>query len=60
MGTPSEQLAAKIVERLVKEKILLPADGEKIVGKLAEGELRSEDWRLPIEKAIDKEKKVKS
>ncbi len=59
MGTPSEQLAARIVERLIKEKILLAEDGKKIEGKLAKGELRSEDWRLHIEKALDKEKQAK-
>ena len=58
MSTPSGQLAAKIIERLVKEKLILPDDGKKIVDKLAGGKLSTADWRLPIEKAIDKEKKV--
>ena len=59
MITPSEQLAANIVEGLIKSQIVLPEDGKKIVQKLSEGKLRSEDWRLIVEKGLEKEKKVK-
>ncbi|MDD2707879.1 MAG: hypothetical protein PHV34_07690 [Verrucomicrobiae bacterium] len=55
--TPSEQLAAKIIERLVSEKLLTANDSKKLQPKLASGQLRAEDWRLPIELAEKKEAK---
>lgn len=54
MDTPSEQLAAKIIERLIAEKLVSANDGKKLAAKMAAGKLRSEDWRLPIELAEDK------
>jgi hypothetical protein len=58
MSNPSEQLAIKVIERLITKKILLPGDGKKMLQKMAEGKLRGEDWRLLIEKAAEKETKV--
>ena len=52
--TPSEQLAEKILVALEAAKFVLPADTKKIANNLASGKLRAEDWRLVIEKAIDK------
>jgi hypothetical protein len=57
MDTPSKKLAAKIVERLVSEKLLDAEAGKKLLPKLADGKLRSEDWRLPIELSNKKEAK---
>lgn len=57
MDTPSELLSAKIIERLIAEKLLSPNDGKKLVAKMAAGKLRPEDWRLPIELAGDQEAK---
>jgi hypothetical protein len=57
MDTPSFRLAEKIIERLVQEKLLTTQDGKKMLPRLAEGKLRPEDWRLPIE--ISKEKEAK-
>jgi hypothetical protein len=54
--TPSEQLAEQIVRVLVECQIILPEDA-KLVNKLANGQLRAEDWRMAIEKAFDKESK---
>jgi type III secretion system FlhB-like substrate exporter len=54
--TPSEQLAEQIVSVLVEHQIILPEDA-KLVNKLANGQLRAEDWRMVIEKAFDKESK---
>ena len=54
MNTPSEELAQKIVERLVAEHLLMPEDTVKLLPKLAEGKMRPEDWRLAVEKAITK------
>lgn len=57
MDTPSAQLASKILERLINEKLLAPEDRAKLLSKLAEGKLKSEDWRLALELAQGKEKK---
>lgn len=51
MSTPAGILATKIVERLINENLISQQDGGKVVIKLAEGKLRAEDWRLPIELA---------
>ena len=42
-------LAARIIERLVNEKLLSADAAKKLQPALAEGKLRAEDWRLPIE-----------
>ena len=57
MDAPSLALAKKIVDRLVHEKLLTEQDGKKILPKLAEGKLRQEDWRLPVELGNAKESK---
>jgi hypothetical protein len=49
METPSEMLAKKILERLIKEKLLTEDSAKKLLPKFIEGKLHSEDWRLPIE-----------
>lgn len=56
MDKPSRRLADKIFDRLFHEKLLTEQDGKKILPKLAEGKLKSEDWRLAIELAQSKEK----
>lgn len=54
MQTPSEQLAEKIMTRLVSEKLIAPDQAKSMLPKLATGKLRSQDWRLPIEIALEK------
>ena len=49
MDTPSQKLAKKIVDRLVREKLVTQQDADKIFPKLADGKLQAEDWRLPLE-----------
>jgi len=49
MSSPSETLAAKIIEKLIQEKLLSKQEAKKILPKLADGKLRAEDWRLSIE-----------
>jgi hypothetical protein len=49
MDTPSQKLAAKIIERLIHEDLITPTDGERMSAKLADGKLQPEDWRLPLE-----------
>jgi hypothetical protein len=57
MDTPSQALAAKIIERLVREGLIAADAAKRIQPKLAEGKLRAEDWRLPIELVKKKEAK---
>lgn len=54
MSTPSQELAKKIFLRLSAEKLVTDEDAKKLVSKMADGKLRSEDWRLAIEKAAEK------
>jgi len=49
MDTPSQKLAKRIIDRLVSEKLLDAESGKKLLPKLAAGNLRPEDWRLPLE-----------
>ncbi|HVM50025.1 MAG TPA: hypothetical protein VMU04_18500 [Candidatus Acidoferrum sp.] len=55
MDTPSETLAAKIMERLVRENLITAEVAKRLHPKLAEGKLAPEDWRLAIELADRKE-----
>lgn len=50
--TASEQLAERIIQRLVDEKLLSANDGKKLVPKMATGKVRAEDWRLAVEKSL--------
>lgn len=54
METPSEKLAAKIMERLVGENLISADKAKVMLPKLAAGKLQQQDWRLPIELAIEK------
>ena len=53
--TPSELLSEKIVGVLAEKKLVLSGDVQKVALNLANGKLKAEDWRMVIEKAIDKE-----
>jgi hypothetical protein len=55
MNSPSQELAKIIVEKLVKHKLLLSDDSAKMTTGFTTGNLKQEDWRLIIEKAIDAE-----
>ncbi len=57
METPSQKLAQQIIEKLLTEKLLLQNDEKTTIAKLCDGTMKSEDWRLAIEKAIDKDLK---
>lgn len=56
MTTPSETLAEVIAPLLVQFKLFLPEDATKCKAKLAAGGMKSEDWLLAVEKALDKER----
>lgn len=57
MEKASEKLAAQIIARLAKEKLISSDTGEKMKQKLAEGKLRPEDWRLPLEVGTETKRK---
>jgi hypothetical protein len=52
MKTPSEKLAEKIIERLITEKIIATPEAMKLLPKLAEGKLGTEDWKAAIEASM--------
>ncbi len=52
--TPSEILAEKVVGVLAERELVLADDIQQMSLDLAIGKLRAEDWRVAIEKAIDK------
>jgi hypothetical protein len=54
MTTPSDTLADQIASLLVEGKLFLPEDAQKYKSKIAAGTMRTEDWFLAIEKALDK------
>lgn len=54
---PGEQLAERIIARLLAEKLLTARDGKRLLAPLAEGELSADDWRLPLEISAEKERR---
>lgn len=54
MDTPAHKLSEKIIERLVADKLLAAEAGKKLVAKIAEGKLRSEDWHVALDLATGK------
>lgn len=55
METPSQKLAAKIIDRMIKANLLSKAEGEKIVSNVGAGKQRPEDWRVAFEKSERRE-----
>ena len=53
--TPSEELAEIVTSLLVKNALVLETDSATLQKDIAAGKLKGEDWRLVVEKAIDKE-----
>jgi hypothetical protein len=54
MKALSEELAETVISLLLKNELLLPEDAEKSKVKLAAGTMKSEDWFLAVEKAMEK------
>lgn len=54
METPSQKLTARILKRLTDAKLLREADAKTLAPKLVAGSLNQEDWRLAVEKALEK------
>lgn len=55
MDTPSQTLARRIAKRLVDAQLLTEDAANRLTSKLADGKLKAEDWRLPIELGTKKE-----
>ncbi len=55
MDTPSQRLAAQIVERLLREGLLSPEAARDLAFKLAVGTLSAEDWQAGVAPAQPKE-----
>jgi hypothetical protein len=57
MSSPSQDLATRVVQKLIEEKMILPGDMQPILAKLHLGKLKQEDWRLAVEKSLYAEKR---
>lgn len=55
MDTPSQRLAAQIVERLLREGLISAEAARELAFKLAEGTLGAEDWQAYLAPAPPKE-----
>jgi hypothetical protein len=55
MDTPSQRIAAQIVERLLREGLVSADAARELALKLAEGTLRAEDWQAGLAPAQPKE-----
>lgn len=55
MKTLSEVLAEKVLDILAERKLFVTDDATRYQEKIASGKMKAEDWRLAVEKAIDKE-----
>ena len=53
--TLSEELSEIAVSQLIDSGLILAVDSKYATSEMSAGKLKSEDWRLLIEKAIDKE-----
>ena len=57
MDTPSQRLAAQIVERLLREGLISAEAARELSLKLAEGTLRAEDWQSCLAPAQPREQR---
>jgi len=51
--SPTQQLAERVVQRLLAERLVTPEDAARLQSKLTDGKLRPEDWRVVLEHAGD-------
>jgi len=58
MDMPSDTLAKRIADRLVKEGLFSEAAAKKAQTALASGRMSAEDWRLPIELTTEKKEEA--
>lgn len=52
--TPSEVLAEKILTLLAEKKLVLVEDVKRAIPNFANGKLSGADWRMLLEKGIEK------
>lgn len=52
--TPSQALSTKVVDRLIKLKLLRPDKRDALIAKIASGKMNGSDWKLEIDLAQDK------
>lgn len=55
---PSDLLAAKIVDRLIEQKLVRAERRDAMVAKIAAGSIKGDDWRLEIDLATTKIEKA--
>ncbi len=53
--SPSENLSAEVVDRLIAAGLLRASRREALIAKIASGNMGSEDWKLEVELAQAKE-----
>ena len=51
LRTPAEELSRVVVEKLVAEHFITEEDAGKLIVKMATGKIRTEDWKLAVEKS---------
>ncbi len=52
--TPSANLAALVVDRLIASGLLRAEKRDALIGKIATGTMKAEDWKLEIDLASAK------
>ena len=52
MNTPSEALAAHILDRLGAEGLLRPEDVKRALAKVAAGTITAAEWRTLLDRAL--------
>lgn len=57
LPSPSEIVAQQVVDRFVSESLLTVELATKIRDKVATGKMRTEDWKLIFEEALDLQKR---
>ncbi|MFM2152515.1 MAG: hypothetical protein RL199_950 [Pseudomonadota bacterium] len=53
-ASPNEELARRVVEQLVGLGLLPPDDRQRYAAAIAAGDMRASDWRLAVEKALER------
>lgn len=51
--TPNEELAQRIAEKLVAERLIRPGDEKEVLTKLKNGRASIGDWKVWAEKVIE-------
>jgi hypothetical protein len=57
LGTLSEQLAERLVQKLVQAGFLRHERQQAVAMQIANGKMKAETWKLDIELALDKSKR---